>query len=207
MIISRRSRPLVAVAGLASAVALLAGCSHDPGTEDSPSFAEGCEDYPGSMVTADVPDGPTISVPQLEGWDRDEAVQTDTMPIALRQTSEATDVVAPSLTVTVNASQGTAEEARDLEEQALEKQYGLEMPTAEEGTVCGFDAYTLEYEGTANDGVPPHPIMSQIVVVPGSDGKPQHTVVLTAQTVSVDSDTFNQDRATMLDKVQISIPG
>ncbi|MFT3716723.1 MAG: LpqN/LpqT family lipoprotein [Gordonia sp. (in: high G+C Gram-positive bacteria)] len=196
-----------AVAGLVAATALLAGCSADRPVPNDTAMPvhEGCTSYDGRFATADAGNGLTVSLPQPQGWERVSDKESAATPIVLENQADATAAFTPSATVSVGQATGSLEEIRDSEERRLREQVSLDTSTGQKTEVCGFAAYTVDTDTADAPGVPAHPYLDRIVIIPDAGQTGQSTTVtLAVQTVATDGDEIDSDTATMLDKVQIA---
>jgi hypothetical protein len=192
----------VAVAMAAVSAMGTTGCSSDKPAADK------CEQVSAPMT--DIPtrtdQEPRLRIPQPQGWERTDKLDSETIRYALRNPGLAADGFTPNAVVTlqrVGAEVGKAQQILDAQNKQLQQKLKVKDLSATPLQVCGSPAQTVAYTAPGMGKIPARKATSVAVVY--QDGDVNYVATVTVQTIK-DNPTFAADSATIIKGFQMIPP-
>jgi hypothetical protein len=192
----------VAVVMAAVSAVGITGCSGD-----KPEAAK-CEQVSAPMT--DIPtrtdQEPRLRIPQPQGWDRTDKLDSETIRFALRNEGLKADGFTPNAVVTlqrVGADVGKPQQILDAQNKQLQTKLKVKDITATPIQVCGSPAQTVVYTAPGMGKIPARKANSVAVVYQAGDV--DYVATVTVQTIK-DNPTFAADAATIIKGFQMIPP-
>jgi hypothetical protein len=164
------SRRAAAVAVVASAALLVAGCTrviHDARVVAAPDMgkagadASACTpvDAPLTKIPPQNDEEPILKIPQPQGWKRVTMMDSELIRFTMRNASLATNIFAPTAVVTLESVSGQhdPQEVFDSQHAALESGAGATDVKTTSATLCDLPAEIVTYTTPPIGPIPPHP--------------------------------------------------
>ncbi len=192
----------VAVAMAAVSAMGTTGCSGDKPAADK------CEQVSAPMT--DIPtrtdQEPRLRIPQPQGWERTDKLDSETIRFALRNQGLTADGFTPNAVVTlqrVGADVGKPQQILDAQNKQLQVKLKVKDLTATPIQVCGSPAQTVAYTAPGMGKIPARKANSVAVVY--QDGDVNYVATVTVQTIK-DNPTYAADSATIIKGFQMIPP-
>jgi len=180
----------------------IAGCSGD-----KPAAAK-CEQVSAPMT--DIPtrtdQEPRLRIPQPQGWERTEKLDSETIRFALKDPGLAADGFTPNAVVTlqrVGTDVGKPQQILDAQNKQLQSKLKVKDLSSTPAQVCGSPAQTVVYTAPGMGKIPARKASSVAVVY--QDGDVYYIATVTVQTIK-DNPTFAADSATIIKGFQMIPP-
>ena len=191
----------VLVTALAMAVA---GCSED----EKPTAAK-CDSV--SLPMTDIPtrtdQEPRLRIPQPQGWERTDKLDSETIRYALRNPGLTSDGFTPNAVVTlqkVGSDVGKPQQILDAQNQQLKVKLKVKDMTSTPGQVCGSPAQATTYTAPAMGKIPARKATSLAAVY--QSGDVNYIATVTVQSIKADNPTYATDSAAIIKGFQIIPP-
>ncbi|BBZ77641.1 hypothetical protein MANY_29780 [Mycolicibacterium anyangense] len=190
---------------MAAALAMsIAGCSE----ENKPAAAK-CDTVSAPMT--DIPtrtdQEPRMRIPQPQGWERTDKLDSETIRYALRNPNLSSDGFTPNAVVTlqkVGSDVGKPQQILDAQNQQLKTKLKVKDMTTTPGQVCGSPAQAVTYTAPAMGKIPARKATSLAVVF--TSGDINYIATVTVQAIKADNPTYATDSAEIVKGFQIIPP-
>jgi len=203
----------VAIAMTAVLAAGLTGCGGGPLSADRCAAVA----VPLSDIPTRTDQEPRMRIPVPTGWERNTAVDSESIRFAIRNNDLAADGFKPNAVVTlqqVPLDVGKPEQILTAQNDQLSKKLRVTDLTSTATQVCGSPAMSTSYTAPEVDlskrnpkapKIPARTATSLGVVFKSGDAN--YVATLTVQTVRPDDPTYQQDSADILKGFQLLPPG
>ncbi|MEZ0356723.1 LpqN/LpqT family lipoprotein [Mycobacterium sp. SA01] len=197
----RKATGIVSAVLAAALAVTITGCS-----DDNKPVAAKCAEVSAPLV--DVPtrtdQEPRLRLPQPQGWERTDKLDSESIRFAIRNPALAEDGFTPNAVVTlqkVAAKEGNAQQILDIQNKQLVARLKVTDLKTSSATICGSTAQSTTYTAPAMGKIPARTATSLAVVF--NDGDVNYVSTLTVQTIKPDNPTYAADSAMILKGFQI----
>lgn len=179
------------------------GGSGDAADSDGTSGALGdCAPASGRIVdVAAQPGEPQVQIPQPDGWERNDQLDSELIRLALVNPALGTPEFSPNVVVTGEPATADADAVFEGQMAGIREGMGAGELDPVPTTVCGLEAMKVDYTAPAMGAAPERPATVLILLVPTETGAVSYTI--TAQSTDAADETYQRDVQTILEGVQI----